>query len=84
MVWYSHLFQNFPQFAVIHTIKDFGIVSKAEVDEIRYSPRLEEVREVGIRDVSGKSCWVYCESPILPWGRVEWGGFFPLPNGNDI
>ena len=40
VVWYSHLFNNFPQFAVIHTIKDFGIVSKAEVDEIRYSPRL--------------------------------------------
>ena len=40
MVWYSHLFENFPQFVVIHTIKGFGIVSKAEVDEIRYSPRL--------------------------------------------
>ena len=40
VVWYSHLFKNFPQFAVIHTIKDFGIVSKPEVDEIRYSPRL--------------------------------------------
>ena len=32
MVWYSHLFPNFPQFIVIHTVKDFGIVSKAEVD----------------------------------------------------
>ena len=32
MVWYSHLFQNFPQFIVIHTVKDFGIVKKAEVD----------------------------------------------------
>ena len=32
MVWYSHLFQNFPQFIVIHTIKGFGIVNKAEVD----------------------------------------------------
>ena len=32
MVWYSHLFQNFPQFAVIHTVKGFGIVNKAEVD----------------------------------------------------
>ena len=32
MVWYSHLLQNFPQFVVIHTVKDFGIVSKAEVD----------------------------------------------------
>ena len=32
MVWYSHLFQNFPQFVVIHTVKGFSIVSEAEVD----------------------------------------------------
>ena len=32
VVWYSHLFKNFPQFVVIHTAKDFGIVNKAEVD----------------------------------------------------
>ena len=32
MVWYSHLFQNFLQFIVIHTVKGFGIVNKAEVD----------------------------------------------------
>ena len=32
MFWYSHLFQNFPQFVVIHTVKGYGIVNKAEVD----------------------------------------------------
>ena len=32
MVWYCHLFQNFPQFIVIHTVKGFGIVNKAEID----------------------------------------------------
>ena len=32
MVWYSHLFQNFPQFVVIHTVKGFGIVNKVEAD----------------------------------------------------
>ena len=32
VVWYSHLFQNFPQFIVIHRVKGFGIVSKAEID----------------------------------------------------
>ena len=32
MVWYSHLLKNFPQFLVIHTVKGFGIVSKAEID----------------------------------------------------
>ena len=36
MVWYSHFFKNFPQFVpqfvVIHTVKDFGVVNKAEID----------------------------------------------------
>ena len=32
MVWYSHLFQNFPQFIVIHIVKGFGIVNKTETD----------------------------------------------------
>ena len=32
MVWYAHLFQNFPQFIVIHTVKGFGVVNKAEID----------------------------------------------------
>ena len=31
MVWYSHLFQNFPQFLVVHTVKGIGIVNKAEI-----------------------------------------------------
>ena len=32
VVWYSHLLKNFPQFVVIHTVKGFGVVNKAEVD----------------------------------------------------
>ena len=32
MVWYSHLLKKFPQFIVIHTVKGFGIVNKAEID----------------------------------------------------
>ena len=32
MVWYSHLFQNFPQFVVIHSVKDFSIVNEAAID----------------------------------------------------
>ena len=32
VVWYSRLFQNFPQFVLIHTVKGFGIVNKAEID----------------------------------------------------
>ena len=33
MVWYSHLSKNFPQFVVIHTVKGFGIINKAELDD---------------------------------------------------
>ena len=32
VVWYSHLFRNFTQFVVIHTVKDFSVVNEAEVD----------------------------------------------------
>ena len=32
MAWYSHLFQNFPQFIVIHTVKAFGVVNNVKVD----------------------------------------------------
>ena len=32
MVWYSHLFKNFPHFVVIHTVKGFSVVNEAEVD----------------------------------------------------
>ena len=32
MVWYSHLLKNFPQFVVIHMVRGFGVVNKAEVD----------------------------------------------------
>ena len=33
VVWYSHLFKNFPQFIVVHTVKGFGIVNKAEIED---------------------------------------------------
>ena len=33
VVWYSHLFKNFPQFVLIHTVKGFSVVSEAEVDD---------------------------------------------------
>ena len=48
MVWYSHLFQNFPQFIVIHTVKDFGIVNKAEVDvSLELSSSFDDPEDVG-------------------------------------
>ena len=33
MIWYSHIFKNFPEFVVVHTVKAFDIVNKAEVDD---------------------------------------------------
>ena len=48
MVWYSHLFQNFPQFIVIHTVKGFGIANKAEIDIfLELSCFLRDLADVG-------------------------------------
>ena len=48
MVWYCHVFQNFPQFIVIHTVKGFGIVNKAEVDVfLEYSCFFDDPSDVG-------------------------------------
>ena len=57
MVWYSHLFQNFPQFIVVHTIKGFGIVNKAEVDTfLELSCFLHDPEDVG-NLISGSSAF---------------------------
>ena len=45
MVWYSYLFQNFPQFVVIHTVKGFSIVNKAEVDVIYIMEYYSAIKE---------------------------------------
>ena len=48
MVWYSHYFQNFPQFVVIHTVKGFGIVNKAEIDVfLEFSCFFDDPADVG-------------------------------------
>ena len=48
MVWYSHLFQNFPQFVVIHTVKGFSIVNKAERDVfLEFSCFFDDPADVG-------------------------------------
>ena len=57
MVWYSHLFQNFPQLIVIHTVKGFGIVNKAEIDGfLELSCFFNDPAEVG-NLVSGSSAF---------------------------
>ena len=57
MVWYSHLFQNFPQFIVIHTVKGFGVVNKAEIDVfLELSCFFHDPEDVGNFDIhKGKS-----------------------------
>ena len=55
MVWYSQLFQNFPQFIVIHTVKGFGRVNKAEVDVLlEFSCFFDDPTDVG-NLISGSS-----------------------------
>ena len=49
MVWYSRLFQNFPQFVLIHTLKGFGIVNKAEVDVfLELSCFFNDLADIGV------------------------------------
>ena len=48
MVWYSHLLKNFPQFVVIHTVKSFGIVNKAEVGVFLELLIFDDPEDVGI------------------------------------
>ena len=57
MVRYSHLFKNFPQFIVIHTVKGFGIVNKAEIDVfLELSCSFDDPLDVG-NLISGSSAF---------------------------
>ena len=47
VVWYSHLFKNFPLFVVIHTVKGFGIFNEAEIDVFWNSCFLDDAADVG-------------------------------------
>ena len=78
MVWYSLLFQNFPQFIVIHTVKGFGIVNKAEIDVfLELSCFFNDPEDVAIWSLdplpflkpawtSGSSWFTYCWSLAWP------------------
>ena len=82
VVWYSHLFQNFPQFIVIHTVKGSGIVNKAEIDVfLELSCFFDDPADVG-NLISGSSTFsksslniwnisqfTYCRS--LAWGILS-------------
>ena len=54
MVWYSHLFKSFPQFIMIHTVKDFGIVDETEVDKLEFPSFVYDPANVG-NLISGSS-----------------------------
>ena len=73
VVWYSHLFLNFPQFIVIHTVKGFGIVNKAEIDVFpELSCFFDDPADVG-NLISGSSWWCYhTPRATLPgmWSQV--------------
>ena len=65
MVWYSHLFENFSQFVVIHTVKGFDLVDRAEVDVfLELSCFFDEPMNVG-NLISGSSA--FSESRLNIW-----------------
>ena len=69
MVWYSHLFQNFPQFIVIHTVKALGIVNKAEIDVfLEISCFIDDPADVGNLNSgssAGKPDWFQMEKGVV-------------------
>ena len=68
MVWYSHQLRNFPQFIVIHTVKGFGIVNKAEVDVfLALSCFFEDPTDVG-NLISGS--FAFSKSSLNIWKFV--------------
>ena len=65
MVWYSHLFQNFLQFVVIHTVKGFSVVNKTEVDVfLEFSCFFYDPTDVG-NLISGSSA--FSKSTLNIW-----------------
>ena len=71
VVWYSHLFQNCPQFAVIHTVKGFGIDNKAKVDVfLELSCFFDAQTDVG-NLISGSSAFSKSSLNIWKFGQLS-------------
>ena len=67
MVWYSHLFQNFPQSIVIHTVKGFEIVNKAEIGVfLELSYFFDDPADVDLK-LSIQKIKIMASSPITSW-----------------
>jgi len=64
VVWYSHLFQNLPQFIMIHTVKGFGIVNKAKIVFLELSCFFNDLADVGDL-ISGSSA--FSKSSLNIW-----------------
>ena len=76
MVWYSHLFQNFPQFIVIHTVSEFGIVNKAEIDVfLELSCFFDDPVDVGYL-ISGSSAFSKISLNMWKFIAEAWLGEF--------
>ena len=84
VVWYSHLFQNFPQFIVIHTVKGLGVVSKAEIDVfLALSCFFDDPVDIG-NLTSGSSAfsknslntWKFMVHTLLKPGLENFGHYF--------
>ena len=84
MLWYSHLLKNFPEFLVIHTVKGFGIVNKAEVDVfLQLSSFFDNPTDVG-NLISGSSAfsksslniWKYTVYVLLKPGLENFEHYF--------
>ena len=87
MVWYSHLLKNFPQVVVVHTIKVFDIVNKAEVDDfLELSCFFDDPTDVGnlISDSSAFSqsslnIWKFTVYVLLKPGLENFEHYFTIP-----
>ena len=86
VVWYSHFFQNFPQFIVFHTVKGFGIVNKAEIDVfMEFSCFFVDPADVG-NLISGSSAfsksnlniWRYMVHILLKPGLENFEHYFAV------
>ena len=86
MVWYSHLLKNFPQFIVIHTVKGFGVVNKAEIDVfLEFSCFFDDLTDVG-NLISGSSAffktnlsiWKFMVHVLLKPGLENFEHYFAI------
>ena len=78
VVWYSHLFQNFPQFIVIHTVEGFGVVNKAEIDVfLEVSCFFDDPEDIG-NLISGSSAFSKTSLNIWKFSAIReaWLGEF--------